>query len=633
MFKTLKIVSIVIVFLMIDLSFGKAHEIHVAAQKGHLSRIKELLSKDPELLNFRDENGRTPLHWACREGYERVVEYLINEGADVNIRDNNNVLPMHSIAIHGPTYIADLLIKKGTDINVQSRSGYTPLHYAAHYNQLDIAKLLVEKGADVHIRDQYGRTPLVHACREGGNAEIAKLLISHGADINIKDNEGDTPLDFAVLRGHKEVVKVLVANGVVVSIKDREGMETLHRAAMGGHIELARLLIKKGADIKSQNRNEGSLLHSAAAGGLKDLIMSLVSEGFDLNDTNRYSLTPLHLAAMKGHIETVELLIRRGAEINVKSIDGRTPLYMAQEEGHDEVVKILIANRGHTSILHFTNLHGKYFNQQSPGLESKLFAPGIISTIFTEHCSPAFSPNGKEVYFYPISGMELKDKGVMFMELKDSGWTIPRKAFFSNEYNAVNPTITPDGKRIYFKSRRPLEEGGTQGPRRVWYVERERHAWSEPKPFEKTLDLEGVGWQVTVTMNYNFYFTCSSLGEGVYRFPFVDGCYLEPEMVDTGFPGWAPAIAPDESYLIFVCTDREDAFGGDDLYISFQKKDGTWTIAKNMGNKINTSSHELWPSVSADGKYIFFVSFKNGNADVYWISAKIIEELRPDKFK
>lgn len=562
LFKTLKTASIVIVFLMIDLSFGKAHEIHIAAEKGHLSRIKELLSKDPELLNFRDGSGRTPLHWACREGHERVVEYLINEGADVN------------------------------------------------------------------MRDQYGRTPLVHACREGGNAEIAKLLISHGADINVKDNEGDTPLDFAVLRGHKEVVNALVANGAVVSIKDREGMETLHRAAMGGHMELARLLIKKGADIKSRNRNEGSLLHSAAAGGLKDLIMSLVSEDFDLNDTNRYSLTPLHLAAMKGHIETVELLIRRGAEINVKSIDGRTPLYMAQEEGHDEVVKILIANGAHTGILHSTNLHGKYFNQQTPILESKLFAPGIISTIFNEHCSPAFSPNGKEVYFYPISG-----KGALFMELKDSGWTIPRKAFFSNEYNAINPTITPDGKRIYFKSRRPLEESGTPGPRRVWYVERERNAWSEPKPFGKTLDLEGVGWQVTVAMNYNFYFTCSSLGEGVYRFPFVDGCYLEPEMVDTGFPGSAPAIAPDESYLIFVCTDREDAFGGDDLYISFQKKDGTWTIAKNMGNKINTSSHELWPSVSADGKYIFFVSFKNGNADVYWISAKIIENLKPEEMK
>jgi Tol biopolymer transport system component len=111
-------------------------------------------------------------------------------------------------------------------------------------------------------------------------------------------------------------------------------------------------------------------------------------------------------------------------------------------------------------------------------------------------------------------------------------------------------------------------------------------------------------------------------------FPFVDGQYLEQEKVDTGFPGSSPAVAPDESYLIFVCTDRDNGHGGDDLYISFQNKDGSWTEAQNMGNRINSSSHDLWPSVSSDGKYIFFVSFRNGNADVYWVNAKIIEELK-----
>ncbi len=623
------VVIFVAVFFFNSAVAIRAAEIHEAAKSGDISKIKELIEGNPQLLNLKDEIGRTPLHWACRGGgHEKAAEYLINEGADVNIRDNNNVVTLHSVAINGLKHIAALLIKKDADINVQSRSGYTPLHYAAHYGQLEIAHLLVENGADVNIRNRYGRTPLIHAAREGGNAEIADLLISHGADVNVKDNEGWTPLDFAVLRGHKEVVRVLVKNGAIVTIKDQEGMETIHRAAMGGHMELVHLLIKKGADVKSRNMNGGTLLHSAAAGDLKDLISSLKSEDFDPNEVNRYSLTPLHMAAMKGHTEIVELLIQRGANIDVKSLDGKTPLYMAQEEGHDEAAEILIANGADTSVLNFTNLHGKYFNQQRPGLDPELFAPGIVSTVFADHCSPVFSPDGKEVYFYPISG-----KGTVFMELKGRRWTIPRTAFFSDEYAAVNPAFSPDGNRIYFKSQRPLEENGTPGPRRVWYVQKEKKGWSEPKPFEKTLNLEGVGWQVSVASNNNLYFTCSSLGEGVYRFPFTDGDYSDPEKVDTEFSGTDPAVAPDESYLIFVCTDRDDGFGGDDLYISFQKKDGTWTKAKNMGNRVNASSHELWPSVSSDGKYIFFVSFRNGNADVYWINAKIIEDLKPKESK
>jgi Tol biopolymer transport system component len=64
------------------------------------------------------------------------------------------------------------------------------------------------------------------------------------------------------------------------------------------------------------------------------------------------------------------------------------------------------------------------------------------------------------------------------------------------------------------------------------------------------------------------------------------------------------------------------------IYTSVFGKNGTWSKARNMGNRINTSNHELWPSVSSDGKYIFFMSFRTGNADVYWINAKIIDTLK-----
>ena len=92
-----------------------------------------------------------------------------------------------------------------------------------------------------------------------------------------------------------------------------------------------------------------------------------------------------------------------------------------------------------------------------------------------------------------------------------------------------------------------------------------------------------------------------------------------------------PFIAPDESYLIFD-SRREDSYGSSDLYISFRQKDGSWGTAINMGAKVNSDKWDAYASVTPDGKYILFnrgIDDKNHNVDIYWVDAKIIEELRP----
>jgi Tol biopolymer transport system component len=90
-------------------------------------------------------------------------------------------------------------------------------------------------------------------------------------------------------------------------------------------------------------------------------------------------------------------------------------------------------------------------------------------------------------------------------------------------------------------------------------------------------------------------------------------------------------IAPDESYLIFSSADRKYGLGNADLYICYKKSNGKWTTPMNLGSKINSPSEEFCPMISKDGKYLFFLSFRSGKSYPYWVSAKIIEELRPKK--
>jgi len=85
-----------------------------------------------------------------------------------------------------------------------------------------------------------------------------------------------------------------------------------------------------------------------------------------------------------------------------------------------------------------------------------------------------------------------------------------------------------------------------------------------------------------------------------------------------------PYIAPDESYIIYD-GEKESGFGENDLYISF-KVNGSWSEANNLGPEINTKQTEMCPSVSPDGKYLFFHRGDDETGSIYWIDFRPIKE-------
>jgi len=78
-----------------------------------------------------------------------------------------------------------------------------------------------------------------------------------------------------------------------------------------------------------------------------------------------------------------------------------------------------------------------------------------------------------------------------------------------------------------------------------------------------------------------------------------------------------PGISPDGSYILFDCN------GGSHLWVTFRKPDGSWSMAVDL-SKHGIGKEFGVATVSGDGKYIFL----SGNGDIYWVSAKIIEELK-----
>jgi hypothetical protein len=292
------------------------------------------------------------------------------------------------------------------------------------------------------------------------------------------------------------------------------------------------------------------------------------------------------------------------ADMNVKRMNGFI------DDALNETREVLKYSPGEN-----TGLQGEYLGQDPAGIEPQVFAPGIVSTRGQYEFCCTWSPDGRECYF------NRRGVGILVSRWEKDGWTAPEVADFCRHYpDAFEPHITYDGNRMFFG----------RGPE-IWFMDREKDTWGEAI-------RHGPGMYATTTLDKTIYMTDieTSLEYGrIVRSSHRSGTYGEPEVVGGGVNrpiGSAhPCIAPDESFIIFdsLLPGHQEGEEHTDLFICFRKSDGTWSEAINMGERMNTPGGNMCASLSPDGKYIFYLR----NRDIYWVDAKIIEILRPEKMR
>lgn len=249
-----------------------------------------------------------------------------------------------------------------------------------------------------------------------------------------------------------------------------------------------------------------------------------------------------------------------------------------------------------------------YLGQKPPGLRPVLFAPDIIKTEFRE-AGCAFSPDLKEFYFRRRGG-EYESNTLVVVTYIDNKWSESLV-----ETKAGEPFISLDGKTMHLGKK---------------YRERTTSGWSEKKSLGDPFNSFRI-MRLTASSNGTYYFDEASETGPLRYSRFINGVYEQPKTLNVDVGNWNahPYIAPDESYIIWD-DQRESGSGGADLYISFREKDGAWGPSINLGDTINTEFEDAYGSITPDGKYFFFNrSYGNNKADIFWVDAQIIENLRP----
>ncbi len=192
----------------------------------------------------------------------------------------------------------------------------------------------------------------------------------------------------------------------------------------------------------------------------------------------------------------------------------------------------------------------------------------------------AFNQDYSEVFFTRCFGGKKEDSYCKLMVSKSNGnsWSTPEVLpFIKNDINYGHPTLSADGKSLYFSCNDPDGWGGFD----IYEVQRDQNGlWGEPKLMSRSINTPGNE-----------------------KFPHIDA--------DT----------------LYFASDYHPGMGGLDIFKTYRLSNGSWAPVYNLKPPINTGSDDFGYIVdyqAPKGKDIlqigYFTSTRDqgiGNDDIY----------------
>lgn len=261
--------------------------------RAFLSNLRTIGSRD--LLDLKDQRGRTTLHYACMGAHKDVVRLVLEEGGEKlkTAKDKDGCTPLHLLVMFSDEDINDVANLLVDADNIDATSGVQEL---PHHS-------LTLKG-----------TPL-HWAVLTRNKHAVRVLLELEANIEACYDDR-TPLDLAVEFHLYDIVDILLSHGASFESGSGFGRKSMHLIAGNASIVQRRLI--HGWDFKR-----------AAALTLKRLEMY----GCDINSRDEFMNTPLHRAVAspfeRGDLYIIKLLLGNGTDRNAQNDDGDCILHLA----------------------------------------------------------------------------------------------------------------------------------------------------------------------------------------------------------------------------------------------------------------------------------------------------------------
>jgi Tol biopolymer transport system component len=206
----------------------------------------------------------------------------------------------------------------------------------------------------------------------------------------------------------------------------------------------------------------------------------------------------------------------------------------------------------------------------------------------------------------------------------------------------TGPDISEDGLTLFLQSNR----SGGQGSQDLWVTTRTSiiDPWDPPLNLGSLVNSTGdeVGPSISSDGCTLFFSSNRSGGYGgddlyVSTRPTVSDDWEAPlnlgPTINTVNTDRAPSISSD-GRMLFFHSNRPGGNGIYDLYVTMRSSvTDTWGTPTNLGSTVNSSVEDVGPSISDDGKTLFFMSMRSGgfgSFDAWQVLIEPVVDLNAD---
>ena len=248
-----------------------------------------------------------------------------------------------------------------------------------------------------------------------------------------------------------------------------------------------------------------------------------------------------------------------------------------------------------------------------------------------EEYSPALTIDGETIYFTWRDGSldyNRQNEDIYFSNLNESAWdkaqalgppinTIENEGAFS---------VSADGRYIFFTA---CQRSGGVGQCDIWLTMNEGEGWSDPLNLGKPVNSRAWESQPSISSDGKYLYFTSNRGGGyggtdLYVSTFTDSGWSKPANlgpeVNTSRDEQFPFIHSDGTTLYFG-SDGHLGMGGFDIFVTHLKPDGSWAKPENLGYPINSKNDDWNLIVSRNGVKAFFSTDRYeqgyGGMDIY----------------
>ncbi len=269
---------------------------------------------------------------------------------------------------------------------------------------------------------------------------------------------------------------------------------------------------------------------------------------------------------------------------------------------------------------------------------------------------PSISADGLELYFQSnrSGGFGDRDLYVVTRATTQDDWSEPMNLgpMLNTPGRDAGPEISSDGLSLYFNSNRP----GGLGNYDLYVAMRQSPSepWGPPVNLGPSVNTSADEINSTISSDgLSLFFSDGDALGTVARFGGYGGAdiwvaqrtslsdawgpptNLGPQ-INLSFTIGAPEISSD-GLTLFFSGYRPSTGGTHDLWLARRSAiDAPWGAPVNLGPAVNSESDaDLNPTISADGRMLYFASFRaggSGNSDLWQVPIEAVVDLNGDGF-